>query len=120
MGLFGNKKDWNVIAVMFETHESFRVNGNRGKGSAAVAIRDGAKQHDRTIFWAVFDQKRAFLEGQPGPGQSTVPPDTLRKLARELPKLETVGSILTMLESGQTDKAAKALEWDGYPGKGNA
>ena len=34
--------------------------------AAAKAVRDGAKKHERTIFWAVFDQKRAFLEGEPG------------------------------------------------------
>ena len=65
MGLFGKKKDWNVIAVLFETKAIYRVNGNRGKGSEAVSIRDGAAKHKRTLFWAVFDQKGAFIEGEP-------------------------------------------------------
>jgi hypothetical protein len=115
MGLFGGKKDWNVIAVLFETRNMFRVNGNRGKGSAAKAIRDGAKQHDRTIFWAVFDQKGAFVEGKPGAGHKHIPRATLTKLARELPMLKTVRGVLSLLESGKTDKAAQVLDWDGYP-----
>ena len=115
MGLFGKKKDWNVIAIMFETKNSYRVNGNRGKGSDAEAIRDGAKKHDRTLFWAVFDQKGAFVEGGPGPGREYVPREVLQRLERELPRLKTVRTILSMLEQAKTDKAAKALEWDGYP-----
>lgn len=115
MGLFGTKKDWNVIAIMFETKNAYRVNGNRGKGGEAEAIRDGAKKHDRTLFWAVFDQKGAFLEGGPGPGRDNVPRDVMQRLERELPRLKTVRTILTMLEQSTTDKAAKVLEWSGYP-----
>lgn len=115
MGLFGKKKDWNVIAIMFETREQYRVNGNRAKGSQAETVRDGAKSHDRTVFWAVFDQKRAFVEGAPGKGHNLVPAQVLAKLERELPRLETVREVLTVLEGGKTDKASKALQWDGYP-----
>ncbi len=114
MGLF-SRKDWNVIAIMFETKDKYRVNGNRGKGSAAVAIRDGAKKHSRTIFWAVFDQNRAFLEGEPGPGEHLIPHEILQRLTRELPTLATVREILSRLESGEIDKGAKSLEWTGYP-----
>lgn len=114
MGLF-SRKDWNVVAVMFETKDKFRVNGNRGKGSAADRIRDGAKQHDRTIFWAVFDQKGAFLEGQPGEGKKHIPAKTLQRLVKELPTLKTVREVLAALEAGKTNKLAKLLEWDGYP-----
>ncbi|MCH8827972.1 MAG: hypothetical protein IID45_00180 [Planctomycetes bacterium] len=115
MGLFGKKKDWNVIAVMFETKAEYRVNGNRAKGSMAKTVRDGAKNHERTILWAVFDQKRAFLEGEPGPGHKMVSLETQRKLTRELPTIKTVQDILTLLEEGKIDKAAKALVWTGYP-----
>lgn len=115
MGLFGKKKDWNVIAIMFETKNSYRVNGNRGKGNDADAIRDGAKKHDRTLFWAVFDQKGAFLEGGQGPGRECVPRDVMQRLERELPKLKTVRTILSMLEKAEADKVAKVLEWSGYP-----
>src|SRR4029078_3010118 len=62
MGFFSTK-DWNVIAIIFEKHDLFRVNGNRGKGKDADAIRDGAKKHPRTMYWVVFDQKGGFLEG---------------------------------------------------------
>lgn len=114
MGLFGSK-DWNVIAVIFERRDLYRVNGNRSKGSAATKARDGAKTHARTIFWAVFDQKRAFVEGEPGPGASMVPPDVLARLKRELPTNITVQSILKVLESGELAMAAKPLAWTGYP-----
>ncbi len=108
MGLFSKKKDWNVIAVMFESKGQFRMNGNRAKGAAAETVRDGAKSHDRTVFWAVFDQKRAFLEGGPGAGANHVPRDILTRLTRELPKITTVQEILATLEAGSTDKIAKA------------
>jgi len=114
MGLF-SRKDWNVIGIMFERRDHFQVNGNRGKGSAAVTIRDNVKQHRRTLFWAVFDQKGTFLEGEPGPAHERIPRETLIRLTRELPKLQTVRSILSVLETGRTEKAAKALEWTGYP-----
>ncbi len=114
MGLFGGK-DWNVIAVIFERKDLYRVNGNRSKGSAAVKARDGAKTHARTIFWAVFDQKRAFVEGEPGPGASMVPADIVARLKRELPTNGTVQSILKVLESGELQMAAKPLGWTGYP-----
>ena len=114
MGLFDlfSKRDWNVIAVIFEKKDLYRVNGNRGRGRAATKIRDGAKHHDRTVFWAVFDQQGAFLEGEPGPGQKFVSKKMLQQLTRELPKLKTVQIILKKLESGEVDKAAKPLEWN--------
>jgi hypothetical protein len=43
----------------------------------------------------------------------------LQKLERELPRLKTVRTILTMLEQSKTDKAAKVLEWTGYPAAGS-
>ena len=111
MGLFGKKKDWNIIAVLFESKGKYTDNGNRGKGSAATTVRDGAKRHSRTIFWAVFDQKRAFVEGQPGPAANDVPNEVLTKLTRELPMIETVREILETLEEGKIDKVAKTLHW---------
>lgn len=114
MGLFGGK-DWNVIAVIFERKDLFRVNGNRSKGSAATKARDGAKVHARTIYWAVFDQKRAFVEGAEGPGASLIPTEIVSRLKRELPTNLTVQGILKILESGELDKAAKPLAWTGYP-----
>ncbi len=117
MGLFDafSSKDWNVIAVIFERKDSYRVNGNRAKGSEAVKARDGAKTHPRTIFYAVFDQKRAFVEGDFGKGYNNIPNDVADRLKRELPKNETVQGILRILEGGSLDKAAKPLVWTGYP-----
>ncbi len=80
MGLFGGGKDWNVIAILYEKKGHYQVNGNRGKGAAAEKIRDNVKKHARTIFWAVFDQKRAFIEGAVGPGKENVTPETLERI----------------------------------------
>jgi hypothetical protein len=111
MGLFGGGKDWNIIAILYEKKGHYQVNGNRGKGAAAEKIRDNVKKHSRTIFWAVFDQKRAFVEGAPGPGKESVTPETFERIQRGLATSRTVQTILTMLEAGKTDKAAKELEW---------
>ena len=113
MSLF-RKKDWNVVAVIFERHDLFRVNGNRAQGRQADAVRDGAKKHERTVYWAVFDQKGAFLEGAPGPGGQRIEAGVLKKLIRELPKLTTVQQVLKSLETGEADKVSHALVWDGY------
>ncbi len=62
MAWFGGK-DWNIIAVIFERPDLYRVNGQRGRGGDATTVRDAVKKHPRTIFWGVFDQKGAYLEG---------------------------------------------------------
>lgn len=116
---FGGK-DWNVVGILFETPHLYRVNGNRGKGHEAVTIRDNVKKHPRTIFWAVFDQKGAFLEGEAGMGKDSISPTTLSKLVRELHTNPTVRQVLASLEKGEADKLARALEWTGYPKKGEA
>ncbi len=114
MSFFGGK-DWNIIAVIFEGKNMYRVNGNRGKGGDAVKARDGAKTHQRTIFWAVFDQKRAFLEGDAGRGQSLVDPQVVQRLRKELSTNSTITHILGILERGELTMAAKPLIWSGYP-----
>ncbi len=114
MGWFGTK-DWNVIAIIFERREMYRVNGQRAKGGDATKTRDGAKNHERTIYYAVFDQKRAFLEGDVGKGQTSVSPDIVQRLKRELSTNMTVQQILKKLEDGELTNAAKPLVWAGYP-----
>ena len=116
MGFF-NRKDWCVIAIMFERRDLYRVNGNRAKGAEADKVRDGAKVHERTLVWAVFDQKGAVLETEIGRAREQISRDTLQRLQRELPRLKTVREILSLLDTGKTDKAAKGLVWDGYPEK---
>ena len=116
MGLF-SRKDWNVIAVIFERSDMYTVAGQRAKGGDADKARDGAKLHKRAVFWAVFDQKRAFVEGGPGHGSINVPADVVKKLERELPTNRTVQDILKALETGTETKAAKSLSWTGYPRK---
>jgi hypothetical protein len=117
MGLFDafSSKDWNVIAIIFEKKDMYRVNGNRAKGAEAVKARDGAKSHPRTIFYAVFDQKRSFVEGEFGRGVENVPREIAERIKREILKLETVQLILRILEGGNMAMAAKPLVWNGYP-----
>ena len=114
MGWFGTK-DWNVVAIIFESREMYRVNGQRAKGGMATKVRDNTKNHERTIYWAVFDQKRAFLEGDVGRGQTTVSPEIVQRLKRELSTNITVRQILEKLERGELANAAKPLVWAGYP-----
>lgn len=113
-GLFGGK-DWNVVAVIFERRDLYKVNGQRAKGSAAEKVRDQAKRHARTIYWAVFDQKGSYKEGGVGPGGMQVPGDVLKRLERELPMNRTVQEVLKALETKETDNLAKPLSWAGYP-----
>lgn len=120
MGWFGKKKDWNVIAVLFESKGQYSVNGNRAKAAEAVAARDGVRRHKRAVFWAVFDQQRSFLEGEPGPGAHLVPREVLTKLMRELPTIRTVQEVLSVLESGQQSKVAKILPWNSAAGAGQS
>jgi hypothetical protein len=114
MGWFGSK-DWNVVAIIFERRELYRVNAQRGKGSSAAKCRDGAKNHNRTIYWAVFDQKRAFVEGGEGAGNKMVSTDIVARLKRELTMNPTVTQLLGMLERGETAMASKPLAFAGYP-----
>jgi hypothetical protein len=114
MGLFSTK-DWNVIAIIFERREMYRVNGQRCKGGEATKVRDNVKSFERTIFWAVFDQKRAFLEGESGKGERMVGNDIVQRLKKELHTNATVQQVLGILERGDLDKAAKPLAWAGYP-----
>ncbi len=102
-------KDWNVIAIIYERKDFFRVNGNRRKGREADTARDGAKSHQRTVYWAVFDQKRSLLEGEPGPGHKLASPALLVKLKKELLTNPVIREVLTILESGSKPDAAKPM-----------
>ena len=62
------------------------------------------------LFWAVFDQKRAFLEGGPGSGKEFVSLEILQYIERNISKAKGVAQVLTLLEKGQTDKAATGWE----------
>jgi hypothetical protein len=106
MGLFGGGKDWNVIGVLFEKKGHLQINGNRAKGTNAEKVRDAVKRHQRAVFWAVFDQKRRFVEGGPGAGKEFVSLESLQYVERNLVKAKPVAQVLTLLEQGKTDKAA--------------
>ncbi len=110
MGLFGGNKDRNVLAILFEKKGHFQINGNRAKAATVEKVRDVAKRHSRSVFWAVFDQNRAFLEGGPGAGREFVPLETLQYIEKHIAKDKKVAQVLTLLEKGQTDKAATGWE----------
>jgi len=116
LGILGGK-DWNVVGIIFERPDLYRVNGNRGRGGDARTIRDNVRQHARTIFWAVFDQKGALLESAPGPGATSVPAVVLQRLVREAIANPTVREVLKLLESGKESKVSKPLVWGGYPAR---
>ena len=114
MGWF-SKKDWNVLAIIFERHDMYVVNGNRAKGKEAEKIRDGARSHARAVYWAVFAQKGAYLEGGPGPAKEKLQAATFEHLKRDLVMIPTVREVLRTLESGSEAKVARQLIWSGYP-----
>ncbi len=116
MGLF-SRKDWNVIAVIFERADLYQISGQRAKGGDADKARDGAKGHKRTIYWAVFDQKGALLEGGPGSGSHMVSAEAMKRMDREIRTNRTVLDVLKALETKEANKLAKPLVWSGYPKK---
>jgi len=103
-------KDWNVLTITFERADLFRINGNRTKGRDATKIRDNAKRHARTIYWAVFNQKGKLIESGPGAYSSNIPAAALERISREVLTNESVKGVLDQLQKGESDKAAKILE----------
>jgi hypothetical protein len=110
MGLFSSGKDWNVVAILYEKKGTLQINGNRVKGANAEKVRDAAKRHPRAVFWAVFDQKRSFIEGGEGAGREVVSLEVYQYIERNLARAKGVLQVLGLLEKGQTDKAATG--WD--------
>jgi hypothetical protein len=110
MGLFSGTKDWNVVAVLYEKKGHLQVNGNRAKGGDAEKVRDVVKRHSRAVFWAVFNQKRSFIEGGPGAGREFISLETLQYIEKQIAKAKPVSQVLTLLETGKTDKAATGWE----------
>lgn len=115
MNLFGGSRDWNVLAIIFERPEMYRVNAQRAQGGEAIKVRDGAKRHPRTLYWGVFDQQRKQLESGPGGGQHLIDGEILKRLERELAANMTVQQVLGILERKERPMAAKSLAWSGYP-----
>ena len=104
MALFG--KDWNVLTLTFERADLLRVNGNRTKGLDANKIRDNARRHARTVFWAVFNQKGNVIEAEAGPGIERIPKSAAELLEKEWIKHECVKAVLELLQKGE-QKAAR-------------
>jgi hypothetical protein len=116
MGLFG-RKDWNIIAVVFQRADLYQISGQRAKGGDADKARDGAKNHSRTIYWGVYDQKGTLLESGPGQGAINSTPEAVKGLEREMLTNRGIQEILKTLSGGKEDKVAKPLSWTGYPRK---
>lgn len=114
MGLF-SRKDWNIIAVIYERQDRYQISGQRARGSSAEAARDGAKAHPRTIYWGAFDQKGALVESGPGKGANNVPSEVVKAFDREIRTNRSILDVLKSLETKETDKLAKPLVWNGYP-----
>lgn len=114
MGLFG-RKDWNIIAVIYERRDMYSVNGTRAKGKDVEKTRDGVKKHDRVIHYIVLDQKGKVLEDGPGRNQFAIAAETYEKLKKELLRNHTVREVIGILEAGTTSRVAKQMIWSGYP-----
>ncbi|HEV3344023.1 MAG TPA: hypothetical protein VG125_26855 [Pirellulales bacterium] len=104
MALFG--KDWNVLTLTFERADLLRVNGNRTKGLDGNKIRDNAKRHARTVYWAIFNQKGKMQDAEAGPGIELLPKPAVEKLNREWLKHPVVQEVLELLQKGEM-KAAR-------------
>jgi hypothetical protein len=114
MGLFG-RKDWNIIAIIYERRDMFSVNGTRAKGKDTEKTRDGVKNHERVIHYLVLDQKGKVLEDGPGRNQHAIASETYDKLKKDLLRNHTVREVIGILEAGSTDRVAKQMIWSGYP-----
>ena len=104
MALFN--KDLNVLTLTFERADLLRVNGNRTKGLDGNKIRDNAKRHARTVYWAVFSQKGTVQETEAGPGIELIPKPAAEKLQTGWLKHPTVLEVLDLLQKGEM-KAAR-------------
>ena len=104
MALFG--KDWNVLTLTFERADLLRVNGNRTKGLDANKIRDNAKRHARTVYWAAFNQSGKVLSNEAGPGIELVSKSAAERLEKDWVKHESVKAVLELLQKGEM-KAAR-------------
>ena len=51
-----------------------------------------------------------FVEGGPGAGREFVSIETLQYIEKQIAKAKSVSQILTLLETGKTDKAATGWE----------
>lgn len=104
MALFG--KDWNVVTLTFERADLLRINGNRTKGLDANKIRDNAKRHARTVFWAVFDQKGKVLDSAAGSGVELVAKASVERLEKGWTSHAAVKEVVELLRGGEM-KAAR-------------
>ena len=111
---FGGK-DWNVVGIMFEKTDSYSINANRCKGKNADTVKSRVKIHERTILWIVYNQKGAILETGHGRGANNIPAATVKELEKVIHTNQSIREILRILESRQSNKAAKKMMWAGYP-----
>lgn len=100
------QKDWNVVAITFESSERLRINGNRERGRRAVEAKNGAAAHSGTICWIVFDQKGRRVDGGLGPASKKLPTSEAQQMLDRLPTHKVVLKILHDLEQGQSRSAA--------------
>lgn len=104
MAIFG--KDWNVVTLTYERADLLRINGNRTKGLDANKIRDNAKRHARTVYWALFDQKGKVLDTAAGPGVDLVAKASVERLEKAWTSHATVKEVVDLLRGGEM-KAAR-------------
>lgn len=114
MGLFG-RKDWNIIAIIYERKDMYTVNGTRAKGGDADKALNGVKGHDRVIHYLVLDRKGKVLEDGAGRNKLAIAAETYEQLKKDLLRNFTVREVLDVLDTGSTNRVAKQMIWSGYP-----
>jgi hypothetical protein len=109
VGLF-SRRDWNIVALTYETADRLRLNGNRKQGKKALAAMKGASIHSGTVCWMVFDQTGKSMEQGLGPAAGRIPKQHAERLLASFPRNPGVLEILRKLEEGR-ETAAKIFDW---------
>jgi len=116
MGWFGSK-DWNVVAVIFERSDLYRVKRQPGQGRGRHDHSRRGQKHPRTISGRCSTRRERTWKG----GRRRLQVDPARRTAAPRPRSRRQSfrrEVLATLESGKEDKWSKPLVWNGYPAKG--
>jgi hypothetical protein len=104
------QRDWNIVAITFESTDRLRLNGNREKGKRALEAKKGAASHAGTICWAVFDQSGKQLDSGLGPAAKKLQTNEAQQILERMPTHRDVLKVLHDLEQGRA-RAASSFHW---------
>ena len=109
--LWFNKRDSNIVVVMFEGPNRLRLNGNRKRGKQLRVAKQGAANHERTMCWIEFSQGGLRVDQGTGPAAAKIGLAEAERLLRELPTNAVCKKMLMELEQGH-ERSAKILSWE--------